>query len=170
MYYLAYGSNLHPIRLTDRIPGAHLVGTSGLRGYQMSFHKRSEDGSAKCTLQKTADPNDIACTAIYSVNEEEVSILDAIEGVGDGYDSAQFDIMVDDALLPIFTYIASDTHLVFDLEPYDWYKRLVLAGAQYHDFPAHYIERIAAVASRQDTDTERRIANENLLARIEESS
>jgi hypothetical protein len=168
MYYLAYGSNLHPTRLTDRIPGAHLVGTSELRGYLMSFHKRSEDGSAKCTLQRTADSNDIAYTAIYSVPAEEVSVLDAIEGVGDGYDRDQFDITIDGEPLRIFTYIASDTHLVFDVEPYDWYKRLVLAGARYHDFPAYYIERIAAVVSRQDGNTERRIANENLLARIEE--
>ena len=168
MYYLAYGSNLHPMRLTDRIPSAHLVGTSELRGYRMSFHKRSEDGSAKCTLQKTADSNDIAYAAVYSVSEEEVPILDAIEGVGDGYDRAHFDVTVEGASLGIFTYIASDTHLIFDLEPYDWYKRLVLAGARYHNFPPHYVEAIGDVSPRQDTDTERRIENENLLARIEE--
>ena len=170
MYYLEYGSNLHPIRLTDRIPRARLVGTSELRGYRMAFHKRSEDGSAKCTLHITADPNDIAHAAVYSLPENEITILDAIEGVGEGYDREYLSATVGGQSLDLFTYMASETYVVVDLEPYDWYKRLVLAGARYHDFPRDYIEAIAAVSSRQDADTRRRATNENLLVRIEESS
>jgi gamma-glutamylcyclotransferase (GGCT)/AIG2-like uncharacterized protein YtfP len=166
--YLAYGSNLHPLRLTGRVPNACLVGTTELRGYRLGFHKRSVDGSAKCTLHYAADSDDIAYAAVYSITENEVAVLDAIEGVGEGYDRQHLSVTLGDERLDVFTYIASETYVVFDLEPYHWYKGLVLAGAQYHDFPPHYIQAIGAVSSRQDTDTRRRIENENLLAGIEE--
>lgn len=167
MHYLAYGSNLHPLRLTERVPNACLVGTTELRGYKLAFHKLSVDGSAKCTLHCTNDSDDIAYAAVYSVPENEIAMLDAIEGVGKGYDKVHFGIEIDTVPLDIFTYIVSTTHLVFDLRPYDWYKRLVLAGARYHDFPAAYIDIIAAVPREKDTDTRRRTANESLLVRIE---
>ena len=167
MHYLAYGSNLHPLRLTERVPNARLVGTTELRGYKLAFHKLSVDGSAKCTLHCTTDSDDIAYAAIFFVPENEIAMLDAIEGVGKGYDKVNFSIKIDGAPVDVFTYIASNTHLAFDLRPYDWYKRLVLAGARYHDFPRPYIDVIASVPRRQDANTRRRMANECLLARIE---
>ena len=167
MHYLAYGSNLHPLRLTERVPNACLIGTTELRGYKLAFHKLSVDGSAKCTLHCTTDADDIAYAAVYFVPDNEIAVLDAIEGVGKGYDKAHFSVEIDGAALDIFTYIASITHLVFDLSPYDWYQRLVLAGARYHDFPAPYIDSIAAAPRSQDEDARRRMANESLLARID---
>lgn len=166
MHYLAYGSNLHPLRLTRRVPGARLVGTTELRGYRLMFQKRSVDGSAKCTLRHTSDQDDIAYAAVYSVAENEVLILDAVEGVGSGYDRQHLSVAVGLEPFAVFTYIASETHVVFDLEPYDWYKGLVLAGARHHGFPSNYIAAIAAIECKQDADTGRRTANENLLARM----
>ncbi|MDH3909632.1 MAG: gamma-glutamylcyclotransferase, partial [Gammaproteobacteria bacterium] len=46
--YAAYGSNLHPRRLRERIKSATLRGTSFLHKYTLQFHKRGQDRSAKC--------------------------------------------------------------------------------------------------------------------------
>lgn len=133
----------------------------------MVFKKRSVDGSAKCTLCHTCDEGDVAYAAVFSIPEDEVSILDAVEGVGRGYDRQHLGVTVGLEPLTVFTYIASESHVIFDLEPYEWYKGLVLAGARHHGFPSNYIAAIAAVYCKQDLDTGRRIAHENLLARIE---
>ena len=54
LYYLAYGSNLHPVRLTERVPSARFLGLTSLFGYQLRFHKRHEpDGSGKCNMYHT---------------------------------------------------------------------------------------------------------------------
>lgn len=51
MYYLAYGSNMHPRRLAGRVEIIDFVGTVRLDGYKLVFKKRSNDGSAKCHLE-----------------------------------------------------------------------------------------------------------------------
>jgi len=167
MHYLAYGSNLHPLRLVDRVPNSRLVGTTQLDGYRLTFHKRSVDGSAKCNLLYTDDSDDVAYGAVYFVPENEVQALDAAEGLNKGYDKQQRLVTVDGEAFDTFTYFASRTHLVSDLEPYHWYKGFVLAGARKLRFPTHYIERINSVPSKQDDDLERRIKNENLLVQLE---
>jgi len=48
--YLAYGCNLHPVRLQKRVPSAVFTGMVELHGRILSFSKRSVDGSGKCTI------------------------------------------------------------------------------------------------------------------------
>lgn len=167
MHYLAYGSNLHPLRIVDRVPSARFVGTTQLDGYSLTFHKRSMDGSAKCNLLYTSNSDGIAYGAVYFIPENEVHYLDAAEGLGKGYYKHQLLVVVDGESFSTFTYLASRSHLVFDLEPYHWYKGFVLAGARKLNFPPHYIERISRVPSRQDSNIDRRTTNENLLVKLE---
>ena len=168
MQYLAYGSNLHPLRLVDRVPNARYIGTTQLDGYRLTFHKRSVDGSAKCNLLHTAASDDVAYAAVYFVPENEIPTLDAAEGLGKGYYKQQLVVVVDGQSFNTFTYLASRTHLVSDLEPYHWYKGFVLAGARKLDFPSDYVEQIDSVSSKQDSVLERRIENENLLVQLED--
>jgi hypothetical protein len=53
LHYLAYGSNLHPIRLRQRVNSARLIATLSLPGYRVLFNKRGQDLSAKCNLVAT---------------------------------------------------------------------------------------------------------------------
>lgn len=167
MYYIAYGSNLHPLRLILRVPSARLVGVVKLQGCRLTFHKRSNDGSSKCNLDFSNDPEHTTHVAVYDIPEADIPLLDRAEGLGQGYDKSQMTIEVDGSQLLAFVYLAGSTHLTANLEPYDWYKRLVLAGALKHKFPDTYIEQIAMVASKHDLDERRRIENENLLAQLE---
>ncbi|MGI9236881.1 MAG: gamma-glutamylcyclotransferase family protein [Woeseiaceae bacterium] len=168
MHYLAYGSNLHPIRLIDRVPGARLAGTTALIGYRLTFHKRSVDGSAKCNLDDTDDSTDIAYAAVYSLPEDEVHLLDKAEGLGNGYFKRELRVELRGLSLKPFSYFASDTHLSPDLQPYHWYKGLVLAGACKHQFPEHYVKKIAAIAAKYDLNIDRRKKMEYLLARLKD--
>jgi hypothetical protein len=149
------------------VPNARFVGTTELSGYQLTFHKRSIDGSAKCNLFYTSEREDIAFAAVYFVPEDEVHPLDEAEDLGKGYHKQQLRALVGGRSVNTFTYFASETHLDFNLEPYHWYKSLVLAGARHHNFPPHYIEEIAAISSGHDRNPGRRKENENLLACIE---
>lgn len=56
VHYLAYGSNLHPLRLTARVSSARPLGTVPMPGYKIAFHKRSIDHSGKCLFYVTHDP------------------------------------------------------------------------------------------------------------------
>jgi len=167
MHYLAYGSNLHPLRLVLRVPNARLVGTTRLEQYRLTFHKRSTDGSSKCNLDFTDSHTHVMHGAVYYIPENEVHLLDTAEGLGNGYYKQQLNVNVGDEILDVFVYLASRTHLVTDLEPYHWYKGFVIAGARKHQFPTEYLDQIVDVASKHDPKDSRRNEMENLLVQIE---
>ena len=168
MYYLAYGSNLHPLRLTLRTSNARLIGTTSLNGYQLIFNKRSNDGSAKCNLSFTKNAADAAYGAIYDIPDAEIPLLDEFEGLGAGYDKHHIEVSVEKQnKISVFVYLASRSHLALNLEPYEWYKRLVLAGARWHQFPPEYIQQISNIICKQDHDDSRRNEMGNLLVQLE---
>ena len=68
LYYLAYGSNLHPVRLSERVPSAELLGVVELREYRLVFQKRGWDGSSKCTLVRTGETSVGAYGAMYAID------------------------------------------------------------------------------------------------------
>ena len=82
MWYAAYGSNLHPLRLTERISSAQLVTTSFLPNWSLQFHKRSNDGSGKCNILSGGDGIHVA---IFDISAADKLVLDSIEGLGVGY-------------------------------------------------------------------------------------
>lgn len=147
--YVAYGSNLHPLRLTQRVPSARLLGTSHLPSRALEFHKRSVDGSAKCTI---LEPGDGVHVAVYDFLSEEKAWLDEIEGLGVGYEHHAIDVPEFGAC---YTYVATSTHTSGSLNPYDWYKEIVLLGCYRHAFPCDYVARIEAIATVADPDSER---------------
>lgn len=160
LLYAAYGSNLHPQRLRERIRSATLRGTGFLRKYTLQFHKRGQDNSAKCGF---SDCGEGLHVAVYEMNAADRSVLDGIEGVGKGYD-------VDEVNVPgigkCFTYVASRTHIDGILRPFDWYREMVLLGCLRHAFPAHYCERIAALPVIEDPDPVRRERNWRTVERL----
>ncbi len=150
MLYAAYGSNLHPLRLTRRIASARLVATRFLPDWSLHFHKRSADGSGKCNILKGGDGVHFA---VFDIGAADKLVLDSVEGVGAGYSNASLNIP---GLGDCATYIAQASHIDDSLAPYDWYRELVLAGARLHRFPGEYLDRIEATPARIDPDVERR--------------
>ncbi len=166
--YLAYGSNLHPRRLIERIPSAKLVGVTEISGYELTFHKRSKDGSGKCNLAESGEADSSAFCAIYEIDAEEKPALDKAEGKGFGYLETQMSVKHNEAEYACFSYLAQRSHIVGHLKPYHWYKEMVVLGAWYLELPNHYIQTILSIQSEQDPDTERRRMNEALLERMRE--
>ncbi len=167
MYYLAYGSNLHPIRLGLRAPSARFVGVTRLVGCRLMFRKRGMDRSAKCNLDFSGNASHTAYGAVYDLHANEICLLDRAEGLGNGYDKERMQVWLGSSAVDAFVYLASASHLTADLDPYDWYKRLVLAGARKHRFPERYIEQIALAPSKPDADETRRLEMESLLIALE---
>lgn len=156
--YAAYGSNLHPVRLSERVPSAQLTGKGALEGWTLRFHKLSKDGSGKCNIIK--DESQLVYVAIYEIDDSEKPILDNVEGVGYGYQSEEVFVK---GYGTCFTYIAEDTHIDDSLRPYTWYKELVLVGCEYLKIPVSYIESIQSVDAMEDVDEQRVAKNMALL-------
>ena len=166
IHYFAYGSNLHPMRLMERVPSANLVGVIELSKHSLSFHKKSSDGSSKCNLSYTGAETDLVHGAIYEVDAEHKSELDRFEGKGYGYIDNQIKLQHQGREYTCFTYIAQQSHIVDNLKPYHWYKKLVVLGARYLQCPDSYVLSIESVESVEDPDWERREEKEILIKNI----
>ena len=151
MRYAAYGSNLHPLRLTDRIPSAQFIATGHLPNWSLYFHKRSKDHSGKCNILVGDDGVHFA---IFEISVKDKMTLGKIEGVGFGYSEISLS-------LPDFgdcvSYIAEKSHIDDSLRPYDWYKEFVLVGARFHGFPDEYLKRIESIRTLCDPNPDRRV-------------
>ena len=162
LYYLAYGSNLHPLRLTVRVPSARFLGLTKLSGYELRFHKRHEpDASGKCNMYQTGQETDTVIGAIYAMQASEKPLLDRCEGPGYLCDTMR----VDYAGKPhdCFVYIAEDSHIDDELVPYCWYKNIVLLGAEYHCMPQPYLAQIRGVPVTRDPDEARHRLHYDLI-------
>jgi gamma-glutamylcyclotransferase (GGCT)/AIG2-like uncharacterized protein YtfP len=154
LHYFAYGSNLHPARMRLRVPSARQLGCAVLTGHVLRFHKQSiKDGSAKCDAHYTGRSQDRVYGAVYSLAPEEKAALDTIEGPG--YEIAERVVIHDGNHQAVFLYRARPEAIAADLQPYDWYHALVVAGARHHGLPPTYVDSLAAVPTRNDPDTHR---------------
>ncbi len=158
MRYAAYGSNLHPLRLAERTPSAVPEGSAAVPGWELAFNKRGADGSGKCTLRRGAAG---IWVAVYSLSASDALRLDGVEG--SGYERAELEVPGYGAC---FTYLGHADYLDDRLQPYDWYRDLVLAGGRHHGFPARYLATLERLRCAADDDAVRRDRHAALLARL----
>ena len=166
LHYFAYGSNLHPVRLTERVPSTKFVGTVKLTHHDLAFHKKSHDGSGKCNLLYTGSESDRVHGAIYELDPGHKALLDRYEGKGSGYMDSPLKVQHQGQNYSCFTYLAQPSHIVDHLQPYHWYKKLVLLGAGYCQFPDSYLAAIESVKSIDDPDESRRKEHDVLIKKI----
>ncbi len=153
MKYFAYGSNMSPQRLGNRIASARKIGVFRLDGHDLRFHKKSTDRSAKCGACSTGNDEDFVLGVLYEISNDDKAKLDECEGLGNGYDDRMVSVHSDGRTHKATTYIA--TNIDGNLMPYSWYVRHVLEGAKAAGFPDDYIDKIKNVRSQRDDDSKR---------------
>ena len=154
--YLAYGSNLHPRRLRERIGDIELAGVVCLPGWRLCFDKRGADGSAKANLRPVPGSDHVAWAAAYRVCPEQLPALDLFEGCGGGYETFRFDVEINGQRQSALAYLTPSHWTTDVLRPYDWYRELITAGAGYLGLPDDYIAAIRTTAVIIDADSARR--------------
>jgi len=156
MNYFSYGSNMSSRRLLNRIPSARKTGSGMLRGHQLKFHKISiRDGSGKCNILETANPQHIVYGVLYQIEMKEKETLDIIEGLNNGYNQKEVEITLkDNSTVTCFSYYA--TKIDETLKPFGWYMEHVLRGAKENKLPKQYIDFLEKTDSVNDKDVRRR--------------
>ena len=157
----AYGSNMLSSRIKERCSSACPLGIAELHGYELKWHKRSKDESGKCDVVQSKDANQIVYGVLYEITESQKSDLDKAEGLGNGYEAKQVQVVFKGTARTVSIYVA--TKMDSSLKPYTWYKAFVVAGAKEHKLPSKYIEHLEAAEATQDPDYKRHERNSQLL-------
>lgn len=164
--YLAYGSNLHPHRLDERIGEVVFHQIVHLPGWRLCFDKRGSDGSAKANLRPAPGSDQVAWAAVYGVRTDQWLLLDHFEGCGGGYETFRFDVLIEDKPRMALAYLTPSQWTTNKMQPFDWYRDLVLAGAQFHGLPERYCKMIASQPAVRDPDPVRAEVQAKLLAEM----
>ena len=146
--YFAYGSNMSSERLRARTPSAISLGSARLPGYALRWHKLGRDGSGKCDIEASDAPGTAVWGVLYEINRAEKDVLDAVEGLGVGYDEHAVRVDTGTVVREAVTYKARPDKIDAALRPLAWYTAHVLRGATEHGLPDEYVRRIAAVPVR----------------------
>ncbi len=154
MHYFAYGSNMSLARLQARTPSARRIGRARLAQHSLRFHKQGRDGSGKCDAYWTGASHHCVIGALYDLAEADKPLLDAFEGLGQGYQEKLVCVEVATGeAIEAFTYTA--TALDATLLPFEWYLNHVVVGAQEIGVPKAYLDVLQQTVALKDPDRER---------------
>jgi hypothetical protein len=161
LYYFAYGSNLHPIRLERRVDAIEALGVAQLRDHELAFNKRGADGSGKGNIMGARGA--VVWGAVYALSETQAATLDGIEG--SAYERVTLEVIRSDmgTALPVFSYRALAAAIDNSLTPFDWYLGFVVHGALHHGLPTTYVDRLRRVAAVRDANDERAHREQGVL-------
>lgn len=157
----AYGSNMLSDRIRERCPSATALGMAELSGYELRWHKRSRDGSGKCDVVPVGDASKVVYGVLYEITVGNKGALDRAEGLGQGYEERQVEVVCGGHRRAASIYYA--TEIDPSLKPSSQYKAFVVAGAKEHNLPGAYVERLMATETMQDP-TDLSVTNRQLLA------
>ena len=161
MLYFAYGSNMAPARIEDRLGPCPLLGAATLAGYELAFHKRGRDGSGKCDAYRTGGDS-LMYGAVFELTERQSNALDRFEGPH--YERQTIPLSLGGNEVEAFAYVALSHAIDTALRPYPWYLAFVLHGAEVNQLPKHYVEAIRRQPTIIDPDPKRQAVNDRILS------
>ena len=142
-YYIAYGSNLCIRQMVWRCPGAHIVGTSEIRGYRL-FFKGSKTG-AYLTIEPHRDGR--VPVAVWSVTDEDIRRLDRYEGYPNFYYRREMRLPVKGRMVDAFVYIMHEERKIAITS--DAYFQTCLEGYEDFGFDRKYLDEADMISMKE---------------------
>lgn len=125
-----------------------------LSRHALRFHKRGRDGSGKCNVLPD-DRFDVA-GVVFRIDRPGISRLDRIEGRGYRRNTIHVSGLLSGRRYAACCYVAKRSAIDDEGIAFDWYRDLVIAGAEDHALPRDYIAALQAAPSRVDPNPRRR--------------
>ena len=132
--YFAYGSNMNPIRMAQRCPGAITLGVGVLRNYRLA-----ERLYADIDFQEGAEVHGV----LYLISEQNLRSLDAREGYPKVYRRMWLDVEFEGETYLAVTYeMTIMTKIARRGRKYpEEYRKLCSGGARFHKIKNQFTTR-----------------------------
>lgn len=128
MKYFAYGSNMDKDRMKERRIKFTSRQFAKLLGYKLVFNKKAKDGEF-VYANIIASENDFVEGAVYEFPENQIALLDQMEGFPLHYDKAMVKLTDNSCnQIEAMTYVAQANKIVQGLLPQKKYLNHLLAG------------------------------------------
>ena len=139
--YAAFGSNMHPGRMSRRCPHSPLRGTGWLVGWRLTFggEEHGWDGALATIVE---DPLEQVFVAVYDVTDEDVAHLDVLESADTG--------LYRKTRIRVATMLGEQVAWAYVLDAYEGglpsasYLGILADAAEAADAPADYVAALRA--------------------------
>jgi len=156
----AFGSNMCSGRLAAYEVTPLRARGALLKGYKLSFRKRSQDGSGKADVVPSRSPGASVWGVLYEVDAQDLERLDAGEK---GYRRRRAGVFLRNGRSArVWIYVSARNQRDESLHPYTWYKRFLVEGAKEHRLPKSYVAALEGIVAKQDPNLERDRRKRNL--------
>jgi hypothetical protein len=130
-------------RLRERVGSVTVLGPARAHDRRLECNKHGHDGSGKANLVEA--PGETVWGVVYGLRLRQLDALDRFEG---GYSRLRLEVQAARERHAVWTYASG--RLTPDPRPFDWYKELMLRGAQQHGLPDEWLARLRALPVRRD--------------------
>jgi hypothetical protein len=143
MLYFAYGSNMDPVQMAERTPGARALGAARLDGYRLTFTRDSPAwGGGVGHIE--ADPDSEVWGVLWDLTDVHVAALDGYEGIDIG-------AYVRDVVTVSFDGRDVEAQVYFAVPrgfkaPSKKYLSALVRGAEAHGCPDEYVDRLKNIS------------------------
>ena len=129
--YIAYGSNLNLPQMEKRCPGATVVGTSEVRGYELLFR-----GVA------TIEPRENASVPVllWKISPQNEKALDRYEGWPHLYRKENMEVEIEGKNVSAMVYVMNDGRQA--AMPHSGYYHVIAEGYQTAGMDEHVLEHV----------------------------
>ena len=142
--YFAYGSNMDPILMARRSPGARPLGPARLDGFRLEFNvfsTESEGGAANLELDQDAH----VWGVLWDIPEDEVGGLDAFQGHPTFFRREEIVLEGPEGPAIAWTFRVAHQGGTF-VRPTDAYLNRIKAAIRQHGLPPEALDIVDAAA------------------------
>jgi hypothetical protein len=142
-FYFAYGKNLSTEVIKLRIGREHEKYKAELKGYAFIYNKKSQDGSSKANIEKSAGES--TWGVCYEIDLRQFDILK--NKYEKGYDDIEVWVKIGKGKSIIAKSFTAKKEFISDLPPSREYAKCIYSGAEENQLPEDYISKYIALAS-----------------------
>ncbi len=141
-WYFAYASNMSSAQMKQRAGDWAEEKLARLEGYELNFDKISRGGTGTGNMVRAEGKT--VWGVLYRLTEQQLRALDRFESVPEHYRRIEVNVLDEQGnRLPAQVYVARKVRK--GLKPDRVYLQRILQGAEEHNLPADYLERLRKI-------------------------
>lgn len=131
LWYFAYGSNMNPARMRERVGDWHARMPGRLPGFRLAFDKRAAHPEGAGFANIAPEAGGVVEGVLYRLDEAALEKLDGYEGYPGHYGREEMEVRCDDGVVRAWVYVAMPARTEEGLRPTREYLEHLLAGRNF---------------------------------------
>jgi len=127
------------------------VGHGSINGYALKFRKTRDAGFAKAEAIITPDAAEIIWGAVYRLNLQQYNMLSRKFKKDFDLEFLEAEVNINEGIIKMQRPFLPEHLPNYGDAPYNWYKELMLAGAESFNLPPDYLEKLRKISTIEDS-------------------